>query len=91
MYRLLDSIIDSKRDETSIIKKDMYVNTKSVRCRMRESTVGWKLLAQWKDGSQNWIPLKILKEHNPIEAAEFLVATEIDDEPECAYWVTHVI
>ena len=31
-YRLLDCIIESKRDETAIIKKYMYVNTISALC-----------------------------------------------------------
>ena len=58
---------------------------------MRQSTVGWKLLVEWVDGSQSWIPLKVLKEHNPIEVAEFAIATEIDHEPAFAYWVKHTI
>ena len=43
------------------------------------------------DVSQSWIPLKVLQEHNPIEVAEFAIATEIDHEPAFAYWVKHTI
>ena len=34
--------------------------------RMRKTTVGWKLLVKWADGSKSWIPLKDLKESHPI-------------------------
>ena len=58
---------------------------------MSPSSVSWKVLAKCKDGTQSWIPLKILKEHNPIEVAEFAISTEIEDEPAFAYWVQHTI
>ena len=90
-HRLLLSILDSKKDSTAIDKSDMYITTQSGQQRMRKSTVGWKLLIQWKDGSQEWIPLKILKEQFPTEVAEFATATSIDREPAFAYWVSHVL
>ena len=31
----------------------------------------WQLEIQWKDGLEQWIPLKDLKEPNPIEVAEY--------------------
>jgi hypothetical protein len=44
-------------------------------------TKGWKLLMQWKDGTSPWIPLKDLKELNPVETAEYAVANKRADEP----------
>jgi hypothetical protein len=38
-------------------------------------------LVSWKDGSTDWIPLKDLKEANPIEVAEYAVANKIAEEP----------
>ena len=89
--RLLANIIDSKRDSTAVPKSDMYITTSSGQQRMRKSTIGWSLLVQWKDGSQEWIPLKLLKELYPAEVADFAVATEIDREPAFAYWIKHVL
>ncbi len=37
-------------------------------------TRGGKLLVAWLDGSTDWIPLKDLKESNPVEVAEYAVA-----------------
>ena len=54
---------------------------------MKQTTVGWKLLVAWKDGSESWVPLKDLKESNPVEVAEFAKARGTDDEPAFAWWV----
>ena len=45
----------------------------------------------WKDGSSQWVPLKILKESNPIETAEFAIARGIQDEPAFAWWIPYVM
>ena len=47
---------------------------------MIQTTSGWNILVQWKNGTQEWVPLKILKNSNPIEVAEFAVARGIDKE-----------
>ena len=44
-------------------------------------TIGWKFFVKCKDGSQEWVPLKLLKESNPVEVAEFVTARNIADEP----------
>ena len=31
------------------------------------TTKGWDLKVEWKNGTSSWIPLKDLKESNPIE------------------------
>ena len=51
------------------------------------TTKGWKLLCSWKDGSSSWVPLKDLKESNPIEVAEYAVANKISEEPAFIWWV----
>jgi hypothetical protein len=53
--------------------------------RPKLTTRGWKLMVSWKDGSTVWIPLKDLKEANPIEVAEYAVANKIAEEPAFAW------
>ena len=49
---------------------------------MRQKTIiGWKFHVDWKYGLQEWVPLKLLKESKPVEAAEFVTARNIADEP----------
>jgi hypothetical protein len=55
---------------------------------MRKSTKGWQLCVQWKDGSASWERLTDVKESNPIEVAEHLVAQgRVESEPAFAWWV----
>ena len=55
------------------------------------ATKGWKFEVEWKDGTSSWIPLKILKESNPIEVAEYAVSRGIEKEPAFNLWVNHTL
>ena len=88
---LMDSIVDYKKDGNAIPMENKYILTKSGQRRMRMTTVGWKLLVRFRDGSEQWIPLKILKETNPVEVAEFAFARGIDDQPAFAWWVPYTL
>lgn len=90
-HTLLDAITDFSRNSNAISKEDMYIQTKSGQRRMRKSTIGWDLLVAWKDGSEEWIPLKVLKESHPVEVAEFAVARGIDDKAAFKWWVPFVL
>jgi hypothetical protein len=59
--------------------------------RPRLTTLGWELLVEWADGTSSWLPLKDLKDSNPLETAEYAVANRIADEPAFVYWVRHVL
>ena len=90
-HSILDCIIDYKRDATALNKADMLITTKSGRRRIRQSTNGWKFLLQYKDGSEQWVPLKLLKESNPLEVAEFVTAKGLDEEPAFAWWIPYTL
>ena len=87
MHTILDGILDFRKSENATPMAKKYVQTSSGQRRMRKSTAGWQLLIAWKDGSEEWIPLSIMKESNPLEVAEFAVAHDIADEPAFAWWV----
>ena len=38
-----------------------------------------------------WIPLKILKESNPVKIANFVTAKKITDEPAFVQWVPYTL
>ena len=74
------------------MEKDVqYATTKRGGRRLRKTTCGWKLLIQWKDGSEQWIPLKDMKESHPVECAEFAKARGIADEPAFVWWVPYTL
>jgi hypothetical protein len=89
---LMVGIFDFKKDEaTALSKAEKWVVTARGQRRLHISTAGWKLLIQWRDGSETWVPLKDMKESHPVEAAEFARARGIDDEVAFAYWVTYTL
>ena len=89
---LMQGIVDVKKDDAvAIPKSEKWVVTARGQRRLRKSTVGWKLLVQWRDGSETWIPLKDMKESHPLETAEFAKARGIDDEAAFAYWVPYTL
>ena len=91
MYTMFDSILDFRTDDSAVTHKDKYVTTKRGQHRLRKTTVGWKLLVLWKNGTQQWIPLKDMKESHPVDVAEFAVATGIDTEPAFCWWVPYTL
>merc|ERR1712107_143636 len=52
-----------------------------------ETTKGWHVNIQWKDGSTTWIKLKDVKDSYPVELAEFAKENGISEEPAFAWWV----
>ena len=91
MYNLLDAIIDHRTDGNAITRENMYVVTKRGRRRQRRSTIGWKLLVLWKDGTKQWIPLHIVKESNPVECAEYAMSRKLQHEPAFNWWVPYTL
>jgi hypothetical protein len=75
-YMLMDSIIDRRKDENAVQKDDKYVvvNGKGGR---KKATDRWQFNIQWKDGSTSWETVKTLKEANPVELAEYVIANKI--------------
>lgn len=53
--------------------------------------MGWKLLVCWKDDTEQWIPLKEMKENYPIQSAEYAVANRINDEAAFCWWVPYTL
>ena len=39
--------------------------------RRRETTSGWEMLVQWKDGSTTWVSLKDMKESYPVQVDKY--------------------
>ena len=84
---MLDSITDHLFDGTAVTKQDQFVVTKRGRKKIRQTTRGWDLCVVWRDGSEQWVPLKDIKESNPVEVAEYARAARIHEEPAFAWWV----
>jgi len=58
----------------AIEKADAFVTMRNGVKRRRQTTQGWQLLCQWKDGSTNWVALKDMKNSYPVQVAEYVKA-----------------
>jgi hypothetical protein len=72
---------------------DAYiVHHKTGKKRLKQTTQGWQLCVKWNDESTTWVPLKDLKESNPVEVAEYAVNMKLVSEPAAfAWWVPFTI
>ena len=52
---------------------------------------GWDLLVQWKDNTELWTELSVMKDSHPVEMAEFAMARGISDEPAFCWWVPYTL
>ena len=88
---LFDMIVDHRTDGKEVKQQDAFTtNSRGVK-RRRETTKGWEMLIQWKDGSTTWVALKDIKEAYPVQAAEYAVENRISLEPAFAYWAPYVL
>jgi len=85
----MDGIIDYAKENSAVLKSELYARIKRGGRRMHHTTCGWNLLVLWKDGIEQWIPLKDLKVSHPVETAEFTKARGFTDEPAFVWWVPY--
>jgi hypothetical protein len=88
---LFDEIVDYRTNGTEMKQQDAFIANKSGSKRRRETTKGWEMLVQWKDGSTTWVALKDMKEAYPVQVAEYAVLSKLSQEPAFAWWVPFVL
>ena len=69
--------------------KDDYITTKKGFRNIPQITIGWKFLCDFKDGSNRWVYLKVVKESHPMEVAEYVTAPNLETEPVFTWWVPY--
>ncbi len=87
---ILDEIIDHRSNKEAVAKRDGWIQSRGMSKRVI-TTKGWHLKVAWKDRSSSWVPLKDIKESNPIEVAEYAIRANLTNEPAFAWWVNQTI
>ncbi len=64
---------------------------KNGRKKLCQTTKGWGLCVQWKSGEEQWIPLRILKESNPVEVADYAASNELLNELAFKWWAPYTL
>ena len=88
---LFDSIIDHRTTGKEIKRQDAYVVSSNGGKRHRQTTKGWEILLQWKDGSTTWETLKDIKNCYPVQLADYAIEHGISNEPAFKWWIPYVI
>ena len=88
---LFSEIIDHRTNGKELLMADAFITTATGTKRRRESTAGWEVLIEWKDGSSTWVALKDAKESYPVQLAEYAVAAKVSEQPAFAWWVPFTI
>ena len=87
----LAGVVEARKGKSALGEKSAFTYGKNGQRKLRQTTMGWELKVKWRDGTTQWMPLKVLKESNPVEVAEFAVAQGIDTEPAFAWWVPYTL
>ena len=90
-FVMLDSIVDHRVNGEELQKDHAFIISSNGGKRRKETTKGWEILLQWKDGSTTWETLKDVKECYPVQLAEYSHHRTISEEPAFAWWVPHVL
>ena len=85
------TLLDHKRDGTSVPMLEKYFTMKHGKRTMRHSIKGWSLHIKWRYGTTSWVDLKDLKETNPVDIAEYATYPGIQDEPAFAWWLPYTL
>ena len=70
---ILEEISDHQSDGTYITVDDGFIIIRGGNNYPKKTTRGWELLTQIKEEFSEWVPLKDLKESNPVELAKYEV------------------
>jgi len=52
---------------------------------------GWDICVEWHDGTTSWVPLKDVKQSNPLEMADYAVSNDLAEQPASNWWVHNIL
>ena len=84
-------IIDHWKNEEAIPIDQGTIKTRGGQLRPKITTKGWGLKVEWADGMSSWLPRCEVKNANPVEVAEYTVASKINGEPAFKWWVSKTL
>ena len=88
---MLAEVVYHKIYGSAITKVNGFIKSIIRKLHQNKTTYGWKLLVEWKDVSVDWVPIKDLKQYNPVELAEYSMANEISDENTFGWWIKETL
>ena len=71
---MLEGILENRKEESAVSMENKWTNIRRCNRSLRKTTVGWMFKIKLKDGTREWVPLKLMKESNPVETAEYAIS-----------------
>ena len=90
-YQDLNEISNHTVDGGELKRSDRFIRVIVMNLHTKKTTRGWQLEVGWKDGTLIWIPLKDIKNSNPVELAYYAVVNNIEDEHDFKWQVKDVL
>ena len=90
-FVLFESIVNHRVNGKQLKGDEGIITSSNGARRFKETTRGWEILIQWKDGSTSWEKLKDVKDSYPIQLAEYAYEKKLMKEPAFRWWVNHVL
>ena len=88
---MFDEIIDHCSNSEALLHDDKFYSIKNGNKCKNQTTKGWEIYVQWRNGSSRWISLKELKNYYPMEVAYYKVSNKIQYQPAFAWWVPYTL
>ncbi len=85
---IFKEIVDHCSGDTTIKKEDGFTVGFNGNVHPKKR---WDICIKWTDGSTSWLPLKDVKDENPLELAQYAVANKISEEPAFMWWVQEIL
>ena len=85
-YQLMYQISNKKSDNRTFPKSEVFMVARNGNRDHEQTTKGWYLKVQWKDGKNLWVPLREMKESHGIQTTEYAEANELKDKLALARW-----
>ena len=76
-YQVLKEISYHYADGIALKRSSRFIRSCGRKLHANNTTIGWKLEVEWKDGTLRWILLKDLKTSNPVKLSEYAVSNNI--------------
>jgi hypothetical protein len=89
-FMLYKEIIDHRKNDKAMSHDDGFIVENGVS-KPKNTTAGWEILVEFTNGEIQWLPLKVVKESNPIELADYAVNNKIENEPAFKWCVPYTL
>ena len=86
-YDNLYEIIGHSKNIDAIDEANGFYETKTGSKRRVITTKGSDFQIKWASGDTTFIELKDIKQTNPIKISEYVLANQLEKDPEFAWWI----